>query len=181
LGTFVVGCGRADGVEKVREKIRSFDSFALVWLGETYDPGQGREPMSLRGAGFSVRPAGRAHPEIRKFSMTYGTCEIGASRDSCAVPLVVDVYGPCAAPPYAAPSIGEIRGVEALSDGNSIWLETADFTVSVHTAFPIVEGQPLPDDLANAKDVVAALMGANGAASHIVDGSDFIPKSRESC
>jgi hypothetical protein len=181
LGAIVVSCGRDDGVARVSDKIRSFEPFPLVWLGEEYDPGEEREPMTLRSAGFSVSPAGVAHPEIRKFRIAYGTCDIRPSRDSCTLPLLLDVYGPCAAPPYSAPSIGKIRGVDALSDGDSIWLETAEFTVSVSTAFPVTEGQPPPNDLANAREVVVALFGANDAASHIGRDDDFVPNTPNTC
>jgi hypothetical protein len=118
-------------------------------------------------------------PEIRQFSLGYGTCDIEAAQEGgCHVPLTLAFSAPCAErkDPALATGTIDVRGVEATVSDRGLRINTADFSVDI---LPI--GSTPGEILERATRVAEKLAGANEKASHIDRTSPFTAFTPESC
>ncbi len=160
----------------------SFAEYPILWLGSGYDSdGDGVDDMPLRGAEeanfpahFDFRTNQQVQPAIRSVSLGYGTCEIPPRESQCAVPITIYIYPADHQLPVPAGGqrLTTLRGVDVFryADGH-LWIETADFTVSIGLSFR--KGVNLTDE---ALRIAANLYGANAKAAGITKDSDFRPK-----
>jgi hypothetical protein len=167
-------------------RLREFDEFPVLWLGESYDSdGDGTGDMAIREARASQSPP-FVHPRsgeviraaARSFDVMYGDCEIPPGSDSCRVPLTMIFYP--AGPAQELSNwvkTGEVvlvRGIPAVvfGDGN-LWVETEQVTFTISAW-----GESPEERLETATRILTKLEGANPPASDITQGSLLRPKPR---
>ena len=196
IGALIVGsaslaaCGDStvDADPDYPKKVREFDEFPILWLGETFDVDPVSTTEDLSSADLDVSPplvdpnTGEAIlEELRSYSVSYGTCvPPPGSHQSCRVPLTMVFYAPCGTP-NLAPALKKetkiVRGVDAIVEiDGKLRIETAEFTVIISP--PGAD----PDDVtANAVQIAENLYGANEKAKHITKDSDFKVKPKDLC
>ena len=174
--------GAATVAAQAENTATSFDDFPVLWLGPAYDSdGDGSDDMPLKHAGATQQNAfldprtGRElRPALRDFSLSYGTCEIPPHQDECTIPITI-VFDPPDAqrPPLAGVEQHlSVRGVEAATfDSGSLWIPTADFTITIIPSFARDGAERLNQSLR----IASLLFGANAKASWITRGTDFHP------
>lgn len=160
------------------QDVRNFDKFAVLWAGDYYDAGPAGQ-IPLRSARYIVSPAGQFHPEVRRFRLLYGDCDVPKGESSCTVPIRIDFYDTCDAPELAdavKADIMAVRGVPVYqkTDGG-LWIETADFTASIRASVP--SGDATKDSIRLAE----SLFGANDKGRHITKSTNWQPKTDATC
>jgi hypothetical protein len=167
--------------------VRSFDEYALVWLGDSYDVDGDGKLDDLRVARTSVgRPfynpvtGELLLPEIRTFSLGYGNCERPKGTSSCPIPLTMVFSAPCdnlSLPPVSTSRRVPLRGIDAIVQHNgAVRLETADFTVTI---------SPVADSYSGTAEkalrIAGDLVPANAKAKSVLTGTDFRTRPADLC
>jgi len=171
-------------LSRVELQPRDVRGMPILWLGDSYDSdGDGTPDMPLRlaklettAAFYDPRDGREIHPATTSYSMIYGTCtpptpRPGGEQFGCPVPLAIDFFGVCNTPPLSTDAMPRVpvRGVDAFEvSADHIWIETADFTVSV-----MAWGKTIDEGKAHALQVVQNLMGANPEAAAFGRGTAF--------
>ena len=166
-------------------RLRSFDEFPVLWLGEAYDVDADGTPESLESAQRAYSPPvanpsdGRViTPELVSYSVSYGTCDLptpdpNTGEQACRIPLTMVFYEPCSR--KATTTVDgqpvQIRGTQGLIRALGIVRVYArDFMVVISAP-----GTNAREKETNGLRVANDLRGANAKASHIMKDSDFTP------
>lgn len=180
-------CGAKVARGDLSQKVRSFDEYALVWLGDSYDVDGDGGSDDLRVARSSVgRPfynpvtGELLLPEIRTFSIAYGDCERPKGASACPIPLGLLFSAPCDNQSLPAVSTSRrvpLRGIDAIVQHNgAVRLETADFTVTISPVADTYSGIA-----EKALRIAADLVPANAKAKSVLTGTDFRPRPADLC
>jgi hypothetical protein len=182
----------SDGGTATAKKVTNattFDEFPVVWLGTSYDSdGDGVGDMRLSSAYAVHGPAFTnpidgtiISPQLTWFTLGYGTCKIPDGKESCNVPLNIDVDPPGDPRDEVALSQARdedhltVRGADAIvSEGRILWIFAEEFTVRIS---PVAQPPPGQSRLDQALRVASLLVGANPKGSWITTGTDFHPKA----
>lgn len=167
----------------------------VLWLGDSYDEdGDGTGDLPLVEASMTSEPEFRdprtgevIRPEVREYTMAYGTCEIPAGEEGgCPVPITLVIQSPCFAYPLAEEVIykkQQMRGAQAMFFGEGgLRVDTADFTVLV-----LAVGVTVNESEQRAQRVIENLRGANPEAADFSASTPFRavtsagPSYRASC
>jgi hypothetical protein len=166
------------------EKVTSFDQYPLVWLGPSYDVDGDGQPDAIRTARTASSPAfydpttGQLiRPEVRMFTISYGSCEIPDGASACPIPLTMVSSAPCETEPLSdiakAGSVS-VRGIDAIVQLNGgIRLETADFSLTVLAVADSDKGTT-----EKALRIARDLIPANAKAKSALTGSTFRATAR---
>lgn len=104
------------------------------------------------------------HSATDSYAFAYGTCEIPAGRESCAVPVTIIIDPPCSEFTVDSSFAKEkttVRGAEAMVDeSGTTWFATPSYKISVYPP-----GGTYAEKKANAAAIVEGLVPANAAAS----------------
>ena len=187
----LTACGDDAVIARSRVQLdpRDVQGMPVLWLGDAYDGDKdGEAEMPLTSAELNDSPEFRdprngqlVKPETRWYSMGYGSCtpptpRPGDEQFGCPIPLQLDFYSLCDAPPLDTTGMPRVslRGVQAFEEApGSLWIETADFTVSVHVALR----ESFDEQRAHAKQIVDDLIPANAEAAAFTKGSSFAPRT----
>ena len=182
------GSEPAGALSRITLYPRDVRGMPVLWLGDNYDSNHDGKPnMQLTSAGLEHSPEFRdprngrlIKPETKSYSMGYGSCVLptpipGNEPFGCPIPLSIDFYSVCSTPPLggksALPCV-RIRGVDAYDGPGGLWVETADFTVSV-----AAWGTTLEEGKAHNRQVVEDLIGANPEAAAFTKDTAFTPRT----
>jgi len=147
------------------DKVRSFDRYPLLYLGEEF------EGLPLVSCEYHVSPGtSYGTPPTERYVFIYGRCTIPPDRTDggCAVPLQVTVYPPCgpSITPKADVSKQQLRGVDVrILRNDAVYVETSAYKAKISV------GQVAGQRLALTTRAFDALRGANDLAAGVSEQS----------
>ncbi len=110
------------------------------------------------------------HAATDFFSFDYGSCEIAAGRESCAVPVTIIIDPPCGqlgVDASFAKETAAVRGIEALVDEEgTTWFNTPSYKIAVYPP-----GNTYVERKQNALAIITDLIPANVPAAGLLKTS----------
>lgn len=189
-GGALVACASRGARADIAANVENFQDYPLVWLGPAYDVDSDGKPDTITMARTASSPPltnpmnGEVLvPAKRTYTIAYGTCDIPAGADGCAVPLALVFSAACDTVPLseiAKSRMARVRGVDAIVEtSGSLRLETADFTLTIHAP-----GSTAEEVTQNAIRIANDLQPANAkarAALALAPAGGFRPKGDAPC
>lgn len=118
------------------ERARAFDEFPLYWLGESFQGLPLTAVVWIEDPGaFPGKPWER--PPAKVWIFDYGDCTIPPGRESCPIPLTIQIRPYCEVPPEiiadrvkTGPPL-EVRGALVQRTGHSLRLWTSNVSIGI--------------------------------------------------